>query len=1009
PKEATIVTEFEKQVQQTPENVAVVFGDTHLTYAELNRQANRLAYYLLDKYKIKADTLIALKLERSERMIIAILAVLKSGGAYVPIDPEYPSERVKYIIDDSGSQALIDEDVFQSYTREYNNYPEVNPTGISFPENLAYVIYTSGSTGQPKGVMVTQRALINSIVGQQHFFKLNLGDKSSQFFSYSFDVSIFETFLTLINGGALFIISNEIRQNPYKLELFLKSNDINVLTLPASYLKFVDVKNISSLKKIITGGEKINKKDVERVVEEIDYYNAYGPTEATICSTIFEVKKDKNLFYNQVPIGIPIPNSKIYILDKNKNLVPQGAIGEIFIGGHGLAKGYINNKRLTSRQFLENPFCPEEKIYRTGDLGRWLEDGNIEFIGRIDNQIKYNGYRIELEEIESVLGLHIDISAVSVLLLENENDRKDLIAVYTGKYLNILDLKQHINAHMPEYMCPNHFLHLNEFPLTHNGKTDKRKLKSIVQSKISIIEEYVPPTNSKEYTLQAIYKEIFDKDRISVLDNFFELGGNSLKAMALSRKIRLEFQVDIPINVIFEKKNIKSLADYIDFDSYSKDEGNFVSDSSMIFDLSYNQKIYFSNLRPQLDIVTSFFTVEIVNISVLKTVVKKILKKHEILRTNFILLDDKVVHKIIHEEKFNVEINTPILIDNTFDGIRSFLNEIKFDLYGKSLLSVNVFQMNDGKNLIALSLHHIIVDGHSLGVLEKEIKDGYRNEMEQNSVEFPESLLQYKDFVKWQNNYLNSEEGIRCKEFWKGKLTNFKQIFKSNCHSISQRSSLGNLEHRIEFGAHMTERLKRQVMLIGSTLPIYFLSILFKTLYHILKDDEISIVSTVSERYSSCYQSLDFSKLIGFFANQIIIKPQLKYDDDFIKFLNDVQRCFLESVSNGSYPLLKLIKDLTNIDEDDFIDSGVVFNYHNYDHLQNRNYFSDNNNTTIVNNPNIRSALVLTVEEFQNGLIIKLIFNSKVFDEETILNLKSYLLNTSQNCIDELEEFEMIK
>jgi amino acid adenylation domain-containing protein/non-ribosomal peptide synthase protein (TIGR01720 family) len=568
PKNKTIVDLFEEQVIKTPDHIAVEFNEGRLSYLQLSESSNQLAHYLQNSYEIKPDDLIGIKLERSEWVIIAILAILKSGAAYVPIDPQYPLDRIDYIQKDSSCKVCIHEEELEKFKANQKNHSKDKVCSSTGPDHLAYVIYTSGSTGKPKGTLITHGAIVNTLLAQIDCFQIDSKNKGLQFASFSFDASVSETFIILLSGGCLSIINNADRNDPEQLTDFINNRNIDIATLPPTYLAKLDLSRLRGLKKLITAGEPAIYEKAMKQLEAGNYYNAYGPTEISICSTIYQLRKD-HLIVDSVPIGKPINNTQIYLLNAEQQLVCKGVIGEIYIGGLGLAKGYLNQPELTKEKFVTNPFKSGERLYRTGDLGRWLPDGNMAFIGRMDDQVKIRGYRIELKEIEYALKSKNDLEDAVVVPTENENKEKELVAYITATTeQNTTDLRDYLKSILPGYMLPSYYVQLDTLPLTVNGKIDKRSLPNPHNSHLTGTAEYKAPRNETEEKLVKIWEEILKCKNIGVNSDFFELGGHSLKAMRLLTEYYKNFNVRLSLQDIFSKTRLFSHAELIDIQNW---------------------------------------------------------------------------------------------------------------------------------------------------------------------------------------------------------------------------------------------------------------------------------------------------------------------------------------------------------------------------------------------------------------------------------------------------------
>jgi amino acid adenylation domain-containing protein len=569
PKNKTIVDLFEDQVLKTPDNLALLFGKKELTYSGLNEQVNQLAHHLIAK-GVKAQAVVALKMERSLEMIIGLLAILKTGAAYLPIDPSLPGQRILQMLRDSKAVYLLTEESEQNNYNQYVDvinvhHPEVercnrNNLQVTInPADVAYVIYTSGSTGKPKGVMVMHGSVINLIVSQTELFKITPEERILQFSTIGFDASVEQLWLALLTGAALVLVDKDVITDQGMFNAFLSENHISHLHATPSFLENITLEKQDELKRVISGGEECKVPLAKRLCKDYIFYNEYGPTETTVTATVKQVTEADTTAI-KIPIGKPIHNTQAYVLGKHKELVPEGTRGELYIGGAGLAKGYLYDEILTQEKFVNNPFINGEKIYHTGDIARWMPDGTLEFLGRIDNQVKLRGFRIELGEIENQLAKYEPVKEAVVVLREQE---QQLVAYYVSeKEISTTDLKDFLYGELPEYMVPTYFVHLEALPLTASGKLDR---KALPVPQLSMELEYVAPTNEIEEKLAEIWAEVLklEKGMIGTNRNFFELGGHSLRAMVLANKIFKELNVSIPLKEIFEKPTIKLQGDVI--------------------------------------------------------------------------------------------------------------------------------------------------------------------------------------------------------------------------------------------------------------------------------------------------------------------------------------------------------------------------------------------------------------------------------------------------------------
>ncbi|MDF5726150.1 MAG: amino acid adenylation domain-containing protein [Rhizonema sp. PD37] len=570
PHEKTLVDLFEAQVALNPHHQALVFESQTLTYQQLNQRANQLAHYLIKNVRIQPDTLIGICVDRSLSMIIGILGILKAGGAYVPIDPSYPPERIEFMLQDSGTSVLLSQSFLTEkllltelenppkiiYLEEENFAQELtdNPIPQSTASDLAYAIYTSGSTGTPKGVMIEHRGLVNMTSAVEQVLHLQPQSRLLQFASISFDASIWEIATTLAVGACLYLAKKETLLPSLELVNFLGDRKISHVTLPPSVLSLLPQASLPDWQIVVTAGEACPTELVNRWAKGRRFFNAYGPTESTVCASIALVEPNGK----KPSIGKPLPNLRIYILDAQNQLLPLGIPGELCIAGVGLARGYLNRPEMTAEKFVEvELFGKTERIYKTGDLARLRSDGNLEYLGRIDNQIKLRGFRIELGEIESILLQHPSVKEAIVTLYKTESNQS-LIAYVTGITTDLsTKLKNHLSSRLPDYMVPAQIVVLDQLPLTPNGKIDRLALPTPY---IKVEASYVAPRNEVEKQLAEVWSAILECQEVGIHDNFFDRGGHSLLAMKLLNDIQQVFGQQLSLSSLFQNPTIAQLA-----------------------------------------------------------------------------------------------------------------------------------------------------------------------------------------------------------------------------------------------------------------------------------------------------------------------------------------------------------------------------------------------------------------------------------------------------------------
>jgi len=583
PQDKTFVDLFAEQVAKNPHNIAVVFESESLTYQQLNEKAEQLADYLIENYQIQTDTLIGISVERSLEMIIGVLGILKAGSAYVPIDPNYPPERIKFMLEDSRISVLLTQsfvvhklplDSLENPVKvvyldaELDKYPSpivncqlstlrLRSVNTFNCDNLAYVIYTSGSTGKPKGVMIEHQGLVNLILAVDEILQIQPQSRVLQFANFSFDASIWEIAPTLSAGACLYLTQKENLLPSQELIDFLTEHKITHLTIPPSVLSLLPQATLPDLQILITAGEVCSKELVNRWAKGRSFFNGYGPTESTVCASLALCQPhDKKTL-----IGKPLSNLHIYILDAHNQPLPPGIPGELCIAGVGLARGYLHRPELTAEKFIAvELFGKVEQIYKTGDLARWKDDGNLEYLGRIDEQVKLRGFRIELGEIESLLLRHPLVKETVVILYQSEN-QQSLIAYVTGIDHDFgSDLKKYLKSSLPDYMIPAQIVVLDQLPLTPNGKIDRKALPA---PNVGITGLSVAPRNDFEAQLAKLWSTVLERQEIGIHDNFFELGGHSLLVIKLLNLIQEMFGQKLTLSSLFQNPTIAQLAEQL--------------------------------------------------------------------------------------------------------------------------------------------------------------------------------------------------------------------------------------------------------------------------------------------------------------------------------------------------------------------------------------------------------------------------------------------------------------
>ncbi|WP_193196878.1 non-ribosomal peptide synthetase [Nostoc sp. MG11] len=583
---------FESQVEHTPDAVAVVYDNQQLTYEQLNCRANQLARYL-QSLGVKPDTLVGLCVERSLEMIVGILGILKAGGAYLPLDPEYPIERLSFMLEDAQVQVLLTQQQLVNQLPEHaarvfcldTNWEKIaqnsesNPENTATPNNLAYVIYTSGSTGKPKGVLVNHAHIVRLFAATAAWYRFNAQDVWTMFHSYAFDFSVWEIWGALLYGGRLVIVPYLVTRSPESFYQLLAQEQVTVLNqTPSAFRQLIQAEQSMTtadelnLRLVIFGGEALEIKSLQpwfkRHGDQMpQLVNMYGITETTVHVTYRPLSK-ADLNHSASVIGLPIPDLQVYVLDEYKQPVPIGVPGEMYVGGAGVTHGYLNRPELTAERFICHPFSnnPQARLYKTGDLARYLPNGELEYLGRIDNQVKIRGFRIELGEIEGLLAQHLAVWENVVVVREDELNDKRLVAYVvpkTEQSLTVAELRRFLNDQLPSYMVPSAFVMLESLPLTSNGKIDRRALPA-PESREGLEVNFVAPRTPQEEILVKIWADILKVEPVGIHDNFFELGGNSLLGAQVISRLRVAFSIDLSLHRLFISPTVAELANNIE-------------------------------------------------------------------------------------------------------------------------------------------------------------------------------------------------------------------------------------------------------------------------------------------------------------------------------------------------------------------------------------------------------------------------------------------------------------
>jgi amino acid adenylation domain-containing protein len=951
---------FEQQVEHAPERIAITFDGQQITYAELNRRANRLAHYLLE-LGVGLDTPVAICQQRSIEGLVSLIAIFKAGGTYVPLDPGYPKERLALMLEDAAPRVLLTEpellamlpetrarvvypsaqwaDRAQCADRtgwgEIGSHSEQNPVRAVAADNLRYVIYTSGSTGRPKGIAMTERALCNLLAWQLESSPLAGRTVTLQYASLSFDVSFQEIFSAWCSGGRLALVREETRRDGRALLRLLHDESLGRLFIP-----FVALQQLAeasegsaappgSLVEITAGGEQLKltpqiKLWFERL-KGCALHNHYGPSEAHVV-TAMSLSGSPGDWPGIVPIGRPISNTRVYILDKHLQPVPVGVAGEVFIGGEGLARGYVSRAELTAERFIADPFgaSPGARLYKSGDMARHLSDGVIVFLGRADSQVKVRGFRIEMEEIELALRQHQNIGEAVVVAQEDARGRKRLIAYLVTEpegRVSSSELRGHLREHLPEYMIPSIFVHLEKLPVTPTGKVDRRALVAADQPCYESEEGYFAPRNPIEAALAELWAEVLGVDRVGISDNFFDFGGHSLLATQLMARISRVFTAELALRNLFENPTIADLAPRLEEAlklGPAAKAPPLCRVSGRHFPLSFpQQRLWFLDqlepASPAYNIATAIKLDGKLNVTAIESTLGELLRRHGVLRTRFAMIDGHAAQ--IVEEPQRAHINPLPLIDlRDFERserereTRKIANEEasrEFDLQRAPLFRAGLVMPGPEDHVLLMSVHHIVGDGWSIGVIAKEIAALYAFYSQGRPSPLEELAVQYADFAHWQRSWFTGDVLAAQTRYWREQLRGAAVLdLPTNRARPAVRSLRGARKH-IEISEDLATPLKQLSRIQGTTLFMTLLGGLKLLLYRYSGQEDLSVGIPVAGRQQAATEDL-----VGFFVNTLVLRSDLSGEPTFQELLERVRETALKAYAHQDLPFEQLVEEL---------------------------------------------------------------------------------------------------
>ncbi|WAN69719.1 amino acid adenylation domain-containing protein [Moorena producens JHB] len=936
---------FEEQVELTPDAVAVVFEDKHLTYRQLNNRANQLAHYLRS-LGVVPEVLVGICVERSLEMVVGLLGILKAGGAYVPLDPNYPVERLTYMLADSQVPLLLVKQKLQSGFPEreaqvvcldkdwsvISGYSKENLASLATSACLAYVIYTSGSTGRPKGVEIEHRSLINFAQASRTEYGINKSDRVLQFASISFDAAAEEIYPYLLSGGTLVLRTEQMLSSVSTFWQTCRQWGITVLDLPTAYWQQMmteletAVKGVfpESVRLVIIGGERALPwlvKNWQKLMDEVpQLVNSYGPTEATVVTALHKIRASDTI-QQEVPIGRAIANVQIYILDRHLQPVPIGVPGELYIGGVQLARGYLNRPELTQEKFIPSPFSnePGSRLYKTGDLARYLRDGNIEFLGRIDNQVKIRGFRIELSEIEATLTEYPQVKEAVVIAREDIPGDKRLVAYFvSGETVpTVSELRSFLKKKLPDYMVPSAFVTLESLPLTPNGKIDRRGLPAPDISQASETT-FVPPNTPTEELLGAIWSQVLGIEKIGIDHNFFELGGHSLKATQVISRIQETFSLEFPLRHLFESPTLRELAKIIETTGQTTWQIPEITpraaESKLALSFAQERLWFLNQLEGEsatYNLTSAWLLSGNLSLTCVEQAFNEIVHRHEIIRTRFTTENGVPIQVITVGKPIKIAVEDLQQIsqtETTTEVERRALEEAQtpFNLATDSLVRVKILRLGSQSHVLMLTMHHIISDGWSMGLLWRELSLLYQAFSNGEHSPLAPLPIQYADFALWQREWFKGNLLETQLNYWKQQLKGVPPLLELPYDRPRPpiETFRGGRES-FKLSAELTHKLHNLSQKSGCTLFMTLLAAWSSLLYRYSGQSDILVGTPIANR-----NRREIEPLMGFFVNTLVMRTQFPENISFAEVLKRVRQTAIEAYGHQDLPFEKLVQEL---------------------------------------------------------------------------------------------------
>jgi amino acid adenylation domain-containing protein len=951
---------FEAQVQRTPDAVAVVYDDQQLSYAELDQRSNQLAQHLC-RFGLGLEDRVALCLPRSLEMVVGMLGILKVGAAYVPLDPQYPSERLSFMLEDAGVSALLTAASLVErlphtdvpLVRLDADWPliaresTVAPAVAHHPQQLAYLIYTSGSTGTPKASGVSQRAILR-LVCNSNYLQPRSTDCVAQASNASFDAATFELWAPLLHGGRISGVQTQTVLAPLEFARWLYAQQVTTLFLTTALFNQMSREaawGLLGVEQVLFGGQAVEPRWVAALLDQ-GYQgrllHVYGPTEVTTFATWWEVR-EVAAEQPTVPIGRALSNTSTYLLDEWRQPVEVGIEGELYLGGDGVARGYLGRAELTAERFVPDPFstCGGARLYRTGDICRWRWDGALEFSGRRDEQVKVRGYRIELGEIEVVLGRHEAVAAAAVVVRQEREGEQQLVGYLVWKdggggevaelaqATDVAEVRRWLREQVPDYMVPGLLVAVDGLPLTENGKVDRRQLAAWAAERVGVASgrEYLEPRTAVEELVAGIWAEVLGVERVGRSDNFFELGGHSLLATQVMSRVRERLGVEVGLRRLFEEPTVEDLAKIIEAALRGRTaEGAQGQETGMeplragargeLIPLSFaQQRLWFvAQLRPdsQLYVIPTAVRLSgVLNMAALQQSFNEVVRRHEVLRTTIVRRGAEARQEIAPELRLGVRlVDASGLEQETQEQVSQRLGEEQakrgFDLGRLPLLRVTVMRLSEQEHILLLTMHHIITDGWSTGIMISEFANLYVAFSRGERSGLAELRIQYADYAIWQRQWLQGEVLARQLEYWKQQLAGAPPVLE--LVRGRQRPPVQTFRPAKRYFS-LPESLSRQLSELsrreGVTLFMTLLSA-YQNMLHLYSGEEIICVgSPIANRNRT-----EIESLIGYFINILVLSVDLSGNPNLEESLKRTQSATLAAYARQDLPFEQLVEAL---------------------------------------------------------------------------------------------------